>query len=292
MHTGRRWVLTSFAKSTSRVNSPWPAWSPPDLGSTRPLSPIRRSLQSAAVAAMLKSGRSDLAPRAVRECGARVVLQALRDTPDAIGDRSGAWVRAAANDMSAVAQYLAMQQAIPRPILHMLARALPPDAVPNDFGSDPWLNALRNSTGLIDDDATFYLAAYLLSRALGSRSRLPGELAQLSLERAHTAAASNRLPEEGWRLLESRLPWSAFSFEWDRCQRLRAGVTNLFIDRDLSPVLFAHLTKNDDLLLMLASGAARSGRGRSYLKRVRRAMKDEGNAALNGRICDLEKLPG
>jgi hypothetical protein len=246
-------------------------------------------LQSVAVAAIIKSGRSDLALRAVREFGGRVVLQTLNDTLDVMGDRIEAWVQAVADDMPAVAEFLATHPDILRPILYTLARALPPDAVPNDFGSDPWLNAWRNSTGSIDAAASAYLSAYVLSRALGSRSRSPGELAQLSFETTHTAAAHNHLPDEVWRVLEPRLPWSVFWFDWDRCQRLRVGVIDLFLDRDLPPGIFAGLVENDHLFQILASGAARSSRGRKYLRRVRRAIIDE-NPEYSSRVQQLEKL--
>ena len=78
------------------------------------------------------------------------------------------------------------------PMLYELARTLSPDAVPNEYGEDPWLISWRHAVGTIDDSSASYIAAYLLSRAFGQRSLCPGELAQLSFERTHADAAKHR----------------------------------------------------------------------------------------------------
>lgn len=241
---------------------------------------------------MLAAGRSDLAPRAVQEFGSRSILQALSASWDTIGDNVNAWVYASVGNSSGVAEFLATQSSIPRPMLYGLARALPPDAVPNDVGEDPWVISHGNAVGTIDEAASSYLAAYLLSRALGLRSRCPGKLAQLGFESTHAAAASNLLPEVGWQLLEPRLPRPTFWLYWDRCHRLRVGVADLFVDRDLPPGLFLRLCKNNYLFSQVSTEATDSRRGRNYLKRVRRLMEekfDPGLAARAGIIDDLLK---
>ena len=232
-------------------------------------------MEAAAAEAILLAGRDDLATRAVHEFGSRPLLRSIRASSRTMGDRLGAWLRASVGDTVAVAEFLATQRAIPKPMLYGLARALPPDAVPNEYGEDPWLIAHRNAEGQIDEAVNSYFAAYLLSRAFGQRSRCPGELAQVSFETVHAAVANDQLSDEGWQLLESRLPQSSYWRAWDRCQRLRVGVTDLFIDRDLSPGIFARLRGDDSLFSLLSKEAADSWRGRKYLKRVRMHIEDE-----------------
>jgi hypothetical protein len=254
---------------------------------------VSRGLQSAAVAALIESGRDDLATAAVRSLGARTVLKVLNGNSKFESDRLRTWLQAATVDEASVADFLINQPCISRQFLYTLAQYMPPDAVSNDRGSDdPWLVAWRNSTGTIDDSSSFFLAAYFLGRALGTKSRSQAELAQLSFEATHIAAASGQLPDEAWRILASRLPWSVFWSEWDRCQRLRAGITDLFVERDLSPSVFAHLTQDDHLFLMLAQRAANSRRGQAYLKRVRQEIRDEQEGRLRFRKQELKKLLG
>ena len=246
-------------------------------------------MKAAALAAML-AGRGDLALRAVQEFGSRLILRVLGTSWDSLDDGVDDWLNASVVDSAAVAEFLATEPTIPGPMLYGLARTLTPDAVPNDYGEDPWLISDRHMVGAIDDSAASYMAAYLLSRALGKRSRCPGQLAQLSFESTHAAAASNRLLDEGWRLLESRLPWSATWFEWDRCHRLRAGVTDLFIDRELAPSIFARLCENNQLFSLLSDRASRNRRGRNYLKRVRRCIESQRDPTSAARVTILKRL--
>ena len=247
-------------------------------------------MEAAAVEAILLAGRDDLATRAVHEFGPRRLLRSISTSSRSIGDRLGTWLRASVSDTVAVAEFLATQPAISRPMLYGLARALPPDAVPNEYGEDPWLIAHRNAEGPINEAAASYTAAYLMSRALGERSRCSGELAQLSFESIHAAVANDQLPDEGWRLLELRLPRSSYWRQWDRCHRLRSGVTDLFIDRDLAPGIFARLCGDDSLFSLLSREAADSWRGRYYLKRVRQYIADERDASLASRAGLVEEV--
>jgi hypothetical protein len=246
------------------------------------------SRQTAVARAMLVAGRDDLASRAVPLLGAIPVLTALNAVADE--KRMSLWVHAVVHDIDAVAGFLAGDSQIRRRLLYDLARNLPPDALPNDRGVDPWVAAWNRSIDGIERVAADYVAAYLLSRALGSRSRSAAELAELSFEKTHISAASNILPDAAWRLLDPRLPPSAFWFDWDRCQRLRTGVVKLFVERDLPPAAFARLATDERLFEMLASQAARSNRGRGYLKHVRAAIEDSTDPWRDGRLQAIESV--
>ena len=245
--------------------------------------------ESATLAAML-ARRDDLAPDTVEAFGSRVVLQVLGGSWDIVKEASKAWLHSAARDTATVAEFLVTESGIPRAMLYGLARILPPDAVPNECGEDPWLVSHRHSVGKVEDPAASYMAAYLLSRALGPRSRCPGELAQLSFEAAHTAAAKNGLTEGGWRLLKSRLPRTTPRLRWNRCHQLRVGVADLFIKGELPPSLFMGLCEDDELFLLLLYRATKRKRGRAYLELVLRYIVEEGDSTLADRGRIIEKL--
>ena len=252
----------------------------------------REHMDAATVEAILSAGRDDLATKTVHEFGSRRLLRSVNASSRSLGDRLGTWLRASVGDIVAVAEFLACQPAISREMLYGLGQALPPDAIPNEYGEDPWLIAHRNAEGSINDVAASYMAAYLLSRALGQRTRCPGGLAQLSFESVHAAVANGQLPDEGWRLLESRLPQSPYWRSWDRCHRVRAGVADLFIDRDLDPGVFVRLCADEVLFSLLSKEAADSWRGCKYLKRVRRLIEDERDASLASRAVVIEEALG
>jgi hypothetical protein len=62
--------------------------------------------------------------------------------------------------------------------------------------------------------------------------------------------------------------------DWDRCQRLRAAVVDVFVDRDLWPKAFCRITRDDELFAQLAEIAAENGRGRRFLKKVKEALRE------------------
>lgn len=251
-------------------------------------------LHAEAIGAMMLADRHDLAPRAAREIGGLSLLQLIASKVKTVGDaRSLAtWLRAALTDASVAAEFLSSQNGSTWAILSAIAALMPPDAVPNEYGADPWLLAVEAATRTDRSGMPVILSAYLLSRGLGRRSRNPGELACLSFEQVHEATRLNQLPDEAWSVLQARLPWSFNWFDWDRCPRIRAAVGDLFVDRDLQPSAFVDITSKDGLFNALADTISRNGRGRHFLKEVRRWMKDADRVRFGNRIDAIESLLG
>jgi hypothetical protein len=249
-------------------------------------------LRAAAVGAMILADRLDLAIPAVREIGALPLLEIIATKVNAVRDQRSVetWLRAALYDPSEVAKFLSRRIDISWAVLSGIAALMPPDAVPNDFGADPWLLAIEALPPSERSNLPVFLSAYLLSRALGGRSRSPGQLAQLAFVRVHESARLDSLPENAWNLLQPRLPWSFNWFDWDRCPRIRSAVAELFVERDLQPHLFAESTSDESIFTALVETVGRNNRGRNFLKRVRRWMKEEDRATLGGRIHIIDNF--
>ena len=250
-----------------------------------------QGVRNGALTAMITAQREDLAAIAVDQFGSWTVLDVVGSVLKCKAESRDLkqWLLAA-SEPKVISQYLATGSKRPRALLVALARLLPPDVVPNIVGVDPWLTAIGDATGVVSDEDTLYLSAYLLRRALGFRSRSAAELAQQGFEPVHIAAASNRLSDEAWQLLERVLPTSIFSFDWDRCERIRAGVIELFVDRNLEPRIFARIVADDKLFIDLARALVHNWSGRRYLKRVSRAMKNESRTEFRVRIQRVDKL--
>lgn len=88
-----------------------------------------------------------------------------------------------------------------------LARACEPDTVPNEYGEDPWVIAVRGASGPIGEPDLDYLAAFLVSRAFGGRSRSKADLIRFGYGRLHRALQQSRLPSQVERLVTRRLDW-------------------------------------------------------------------------------------
>jgi hypothetical protein len=220
--------------------------------------------------ALIAAGRGGLANVAVDRLGFVAIAQALAETDPFPADTR--WLRALARDVAAVAQFFSQGAVHSHQLLVGLARVLPPDAVPNEIGIDPWLTVCGQVEGLTSHADSIYLSAYLLSRAFGTRSLSSAALTIHSFETVHTALSEDQLPAEGWALIVPRLPRTFYWMEWDRCRRVREGVGRLFVERQFPPIMLGQLTSDDDLFAAVVSAISSAWGGHTYLRNVRKAM--------------------
>ena len=168
---------------------------------------------------------------------------------------------------------LASEKIKRRAIVVQLARWDDPDRIPNDYGEDPWLIAVRTAREPVGQSDEDFLAAFLMSRALGHQSRSQAGLFRFAYATVYRSLEASRLSADAERLVTWRLGWGGW-FGWDTCSRLRETVVDAFVDRHLDPETFGRLTDDGGLATSLINEAARSGRGRRYLAEVRKALKN------------------
>ncbi|UHQ19022.1 hypothetical protein LVB87_12640 [Lysobacter sp. KIS68-7] len=243
-----------------------------------------------AMEAMIEAGRSDLFGRAGREFGYKYLLSAMEKSFHDARETVVKWLRSAPLDESAVASYLRTAASVDKEFLVALMRQLRPDALTGEIDDDPLLSAWRRSRGALSGDDSLYAAAFFFSRALTYRSRFSAELAQLGFESAYEAVERNQLSDSAWRLLDSRLPFPIFWFQENRAERMRMGVVELFVRRDLSPETFGRLVRDGKLFISLAESLAESSRGRGYLKRVRQSLINDRADGMQARVKIIDRL--
>jgi hypothetical protein len=255
-------------------------WSLPDAWSAASL---RRAAEHtdivpATITAMVRSERPSIR-EACRAFGNENVLRGLVSLLDGNDQAlppgaAKAWLSQACSDPDIVARCLCDESIARAPVLDSLARVVAPDFVPNDFGDDPWLIALRRIAG---SEVTPYLASFLLARAFGRRTRNCADLIQLCFDKVYSAAERSMLPDEAWYILDSRLHRSYFWPNWDRCERIRQTTVDLFVNRKLNPRSFVSITARDDIFALMVEIAASSYSGQRYLKSVRDSLSDDGD---------------
>ena len=242
--------------------------------------------------ALLLASRPDLAPAAFSIFGNFTLLSALSQSCNkgttSLEERRS-WLLVGLSDTSSVAEAFTRAKAWDRRLLAEISRLIAPEIIPNEYGVDPWLIAYRASAGLISPNDQMYLSSYLLNRALSGASKSPQELLSLTFEVVYVQAASNSLTEEAWRVLEYRLPWSFFWYDWDRCVRIRNAIVDLHVGSELPPTSFIGLTNKLDLFRQLVETAARDKRGRKYLQRVAEqlARLSEPNSGDKRKLIEL-----
>ena len=244
----------------------------------------------ATVRNILLAGRSDLAQQTVEAFGASRVLQLLSgivegEPSEAVRNSLPVWFDISAQEAVPVAEFLISQSKTNALVLLSIAKRTYPDFVPNQIGTDPWATAIKNISGRLDEDSQQYLAAYLLARAFGYRSHSQVDLIEFAFDEVYFGAFNNKLADEAWQLLERSLPRSWW-VDWDHCQRLRDAVTDMFVNRDLAPEGFTRITRDNSLFTELSRLAAHNSRGRKYLKRVLRFLRDSGASDSRIRIVE------
>lgn len=249
-------------------------------------------MQSEAVEAMMDASRSDLANLAVTEFGAQTVLDRAGVQSRLGAPLDPAWIYAASRDPLPVARFLSGETEIQRSMLLQLAQFSSPDSIPNEYGADPWVVALKHSSGTIPPDQELWFSAFLLSRALGYRSRSRFELMQAGFQVVYEAAAANRLTPDQWEILTQRLPSSVFWYSWDRCKRLRVGVVDTFMNNELNVESFAWVVEDERILSVLAEEAATKAGGRRFLKAVRNGLKNVESVQGRRRLEIIDHILG
>jgi hypothetical protein len=221
--------------------------------------------------ALLAAGRIGPAVTIIKKINPADLIYAL-ESDSADPDAVRGWLFALCNDQSKLAEVLASGQVTRLSTVVTIARQISPDDVPNNYGEDPWLIALRSASGPLNNSDENFLAAFLLNRALGWKSRSQAELLQYSYTRVYKAFEKQHFSSDAERLASLRLGRGSW-LDWDSCSRLRETVTKRFIECDLEPAIFGRLTDEVSLGLSLVDEAAHSKKGGAYLKRVYKALK-------------------
>lgn len=232
-------------------------------------------LGDGAIHAMIRSGKP-LAREACATFGTdRVLRRLLPLIDDPMMDDGGrsAWLSAVASDADAVARVLVEDWVSDVEMLEAIARVVLPDAVPNAYGDDPWLVALRRLSAPLTNA---YLASFLLVRALGKRTMNTVELVQATFDVVYGAAENRTLPDDAWRILDRRLDRSYWWHDWDKCVRIRHTVASMYLDRGIDALAFVTITARDDVFLELIGALSEKFGGRRYLKAIQNRMGDAG----------------
>lgn len=231
--------------------------------------------------ALIATGRSDPATWLISRVDPDRLASAL-DHGDLDAPAVRNWLRALACDADKSAAVLASAGLHKTATLVALARSIEPDQVPNEFGEDPWWIAVRSAKGGVTVADEDYLSAFLLSRALGHRTRSPADLFRRSYTTVYQALSSSRLPYDVDRLVVSKLDQGGW-LDWDKVSRLRLTVVARFVDGHLDPNTFGRLSDDGTVTRELIDEAARTSRGRHYLEEVRKQLKHDADKGIRKR---------
>jgi len=177
------------------------------------------------------------------------------------------WVKEACRQPEVVASFLAHARTLNPRLISCITTELEPDAVPNDYGVDPWLTALTAVKQQIGQ-LPIELQVYGFQRALSWRSRSVGPLLCLTFEQLHRAAADGALAASNWQHFRDSLPWVRPADSWDVALRLRLGLVKRCVETPVAPEEYVALASTDVLFDMILEATWEHWGGKRYLKWV------------------------
>ena len=188
------------------------------------------------------------------------------------------WIRQACVDVHGVANFLSHNVRQSPELLLLLSSFISPDAVPNDYGDDPWFVAftsVRATKGVLPVE----LCAYGFRRALGWRSRSVESLLRITFEPLHEAAIRKAIPPDSWNLLEGSLPWVSSNESWDSGLKLRRAAAKKCVDLPVGPEGFVELVESNQLFVDLLDAVWQLWSGGRYLRSVNDWLNHSANSS-------------
>jgi hypothetical protein len=90
-----------------------------------------------------------------------------------------------------------------------------------------------------------------------------------SFQEVHNAAKENRLSSANWRPLEKYLPELGWWREWDKCERLRRGLANVFFENNWPVEYFLYAIRDKKTFEEIISFLKRKSWGRKFLQKIK-----------------------
>lgn len=213
-----------------------------------------------------------------RGFGALAVLETLQRLMTTLQElpQLPAWVMHACRDVSGAASFLAHARAPSVQLVGAISNELAPDAVPNDYGIDPWFTALNNlqSRGALPLE----LVAYGFRRALGYRTRSAGPLLRLTFDAMHCSAIAGSFNDARWQQFRDSLPWVKQADAWDVALRLRNAAAKKSVEAPVRAEDYVGITADAQVFLSLMAATWEHWGGQRYLKKVAEELQGTSGA--------------
>ncbi|MDQ0589895.1 GAP1-N1 domain-containing protein [Variovorax paradoxus] len=229
----------------------------------------------------------ELAIESVARCfGALAVLETLQRLMTTLQELPQVltWVKHACRDVGGAASFLAHVRTPSAQLVGAISNELAPDAIPNDYGIDPWFTALADlqSQGTLPLE----IVAYGFRRGLGYRTRSAGPLLRLTFDAMHCSAIAGSFNDTKWQQFRDSLPWVKPADAWDVALRLRLAVGKRSVEAAVRAEDYVGITADDQVFLSLMTATWEHWGGQRYLKKIAEELQETSESQLIPR-CTL-----
>lgn len=234
-------------------------------------SPISEETITAIIHAMLKVDAYDMARKAIKSFGRKGVFSILDWANNMEGDQfkklHQELQQALASQPSALVDWLNEAQNPKASTMALILSLLDPNSLEaQNLGEKNWPQLTSLSNEYLDKNALIKAMGFLLALGLKNQVSHSEELVAYSFECVHDAAADGVLEYETWTLLRTELPSLSWWGDWDKCERLRLGLIERFLEDNWRPIYFLRAVKNPETFRQLVAILKQTENGRRFLK--------------------------
>lgn len=229
--------------------------------------------------AMVQAGSDAVAEKVVRDFGPSVLRSVLENTaatsspsPEHI---PAGWRREVAHHAETVMTWLTTQARQSPEALVLASHFLDPHARSvRDHGIESWLAAQHERIiAPLSPDTRRHFLAFTLALGLDNAGERSHELVAAGFEPVHDALASSRLTYEEWSWFDEQIPTLSWGRNWDKCERLRRGVIEAFVEHRWPVEWFVCCASTVRVLQQLLDSSENTKPGKKLLGRLREALQ-------------------
>lgn len=157
-------------------------------------------------------------------------------------------------------------------------------------GASIWLNLAQKMGGELSEEARIKTMAFLLALSFNNPKDGSDELVALSFEIVHDATANNKLGYHFWQYLETHLPSLGWWRNWDKCERLRQGLVESYINYDWPISRLSKTIQQQETFQRIVETCNTTNKGRKFLVRLFKAAQDDKNVVTEKQLTILQKM--
>lgn len=234
---------------------------------------IPTAISKRIVAAMLEAEANAMAEDSITIFGEDAVNAVLdwfdtsdESTPEGL---AVAWRRALESRPTLLLKWLSAVAAPREASVAMVASLLDPHSPEvHQLGTDMWLRLAKSTFSKPDRETLIDTVAFIL--ALGFDNPDPGAcgLVVQAFQTVHDAAERDELGYGSWRLLKDQVPSLSWWQNWDKCERLRRALVEIFYRHDWPTQDFLRAVKRQDTFRRMVDFCCSKSWGRKFLEKV------------------------
>jgi hypothetical protein len=137
---------------------------------------------------------------------------------------------------------------------------------------DIWISIASKAKMILNKDKLNNTMSFFLTLAFNNTDPKYAKLFEFSFMDVHNALKYNELEYHYWRILENKLPQVEIWRSWDKCERLRRGFVEIFINNDWPFQAFLQSVPDKETFTRILEYCNKTYNGRKYIKNLKQEV--------------------